>query len=796
MRKQSTALVRLHATYCFSLMRHANTAFAVYGTGGLLPVRRLRGTGELWTKAVLRPVRRRHTCLRMASVGDDKQPTTRLELAPVEGETQAEPSAEMLGTQGRRGKRWVATASIQNALCQNHFLDVLEMYGAEHGLRRDTEFPGYEAAGSYPIRLRELSAEFRRQVTGAIVRRVGQQNVAVISKVEHDPDDVVALCARTAEAMAQGKQAIVGAVLADDEHRIFCRVPLLMRSKIAQQLLHVSLDGKRKETSAQGNGVSESGENSGGDDSYVAVQMKRRQIDVDEQGFLRAKSLARAQIELWLWNKLLRDAQGSECGAVVLIGLHKNRVRPIARGAFVAAAESSSSSHGDAPLAFDHTVWKPCLVKFGGNGCRRGVSAMQALQWRCRVVDEGAAWIEDALSAAAERQPHSSLPQGRGLVALTTRPPVPELRPNMKCASMQDFPWAKAKRMIAEAIGEVTLVSGISRTLSIDATRNGVNDFRNERATGEALGATSLLTSSVLAMHKAGYDGPKILPTVIAHNRGNWRRLQGFKNGNVFEYDRLAPQLPMADQRTFYVDFELAAPDGLKSHIPNSAAVNGIEACQSHTTSYDLSPAAALHDENDGSSSSLIFVIGCGQVINGEWRHRVFVADRFSESAEAACVAAWLAHMQAMLPLGETAPILNVWGPERQLLKRALRRMERVEPNSRKRTRADSLHIVDILRVATTACFAVQGALNHSLKSVTKALEAHGVLEDFAGQSRSNGVSDGADAMALGLAAAETAARSGLSSMADAPEMEAIIHYNESDCRDLARIATYLRSNH
>lgn len=673
-----------------------------------------------------------------------------------------------------RGRPWVGTHSVHNALVNNHFLDLLEVHGLSVGAVPDDAYPGYDPAGSHALRMRRLASEFRKQVIGAFARRIGFADVACVS-----PDGVDGPATQqrelTATAMRERKHMIVGAVFADDARRLIARIPMLLRADVAEELLDVR--------------IAEEGDM---EKLYVAVGVKRRPVETNRDGNIRANSLGRVQAEMWLWNRLLTDAQGSDLGAGLVVGLHPKRQRAIQLGAVTTtvAERAEGDETGRKEALFDETVWRVLRVPFGDAECAKGIAALDAIAWRIDVVDEGEMWIASAVERDGSEGTCDE--DGNAVLKLAAGANDPRRRPNMKCASMYDAPWAKAKRKVAEKVRELTLVSGISHTVTCEAMAKGVpNDYAHRQVTAAALGVASQFSKTTLEMCKPTYHGPLVKPALIPHNRFNWRRLQSFNKDDHFTFDKSDPELPFADERTFYVDFELASPEYLYTSQTTPKDSRPADDGK-YSRFFDIEPSLPLQE--DAATDALIFMIGCGQVIDGEWHVRVFTSQTLSITAESAVIREWLEYMHSIMPPNTGQPILNVWGPEQQLLRKALRRMTECDAEAVKGIRL--LKTVNVLQVVTTACLTIKGNLSNSLKTVCSSLDTHGLLDKFKQREDEDAVGNGADAMALGLDSAEVACREKLASLADAPKMAQIARYNEADCRDIARVVTYLRKHH
>lgn len=674
-------------------------------------------------------------------------------------------------------KKWINVQNIRNALTNNHFLDILEAHGSHFGLKRDDEYEGYDSAGSFSVRMMRLGTLFRFHVIGAFVRRVGFHNVSCISERSvHGSASYERIA--TLKAIQRKEKLIVGGVLGDEQRRILARIPLLIRMDVAIKEFDIRIptDTLEKDPSSV----------------YISMGMKRRQIETYNNGVMRKSSLYKMQTEMWLWNSLLADAQGCNVGHSLLMGLHPKRDKPIEDGARPKDhPKNENGLHG----IFDTRIWKIGIIKYSSSLCERGESALTALRWRVNVHDFGRDWAEDSMKRFQnEGKSCCDAPDINPIYALSYFAKDIRLRPNMKCASMYDHPWSTAKRKLAEDLCELTLVSGVSQGAVAKAIANNIAlNYNDEKITTTILEVKSNFTKQSLIKVKPDYQGPLVTPAMIPHNRYNWRRLQNFNERKQQTFDKESPLLEMAEERTFYVDFELASPDMLypakqAEFSQQSLSLGLIQ----HARFFDTQPRKPI--QSDMSFNSYIFMIGCGQVINGEWKHKVFIADDLTVNGESKILRDWFLHMYSLIPEDHGPPLIYVWGPEQKLMGKAFSRMNQEDKLMIKDH--NQYKVVNMLTVVQTSCLSIKGNLSNSVKALSVSLDRLGLLEDFIGRSNLDLVQNGCDAMALGLDAAQVALEENLPTMALAPKMKFVTVYNEVDCLDIARIVSYLQKNH
>ena len=183
---------------------------------------------------------------------------------------------------------------------------------------------------------------------------------------------------------------------------------------------------------------------------------------------------------------------------------------------------------------------------------------------------------------------------------------------------------------------------------------------------------------------------------------------------------------------------------------------------------------------------AMIFMIGCGHLEDGAWQFRCFVAERLDAASERRIVEAWLGHLDALHRRFQVArPRVFHWsGAEVSNLRSARGRhpeKEWLDPNW------FDLH----KSVFKAEPILVRGAHGFGLKTVAKALHAHGLTETSWGDSKV----DGQGAMVGAWRCDAQARRDGVR-LVDTELMKEIQEYNEVDCRVMQKILDYLRANH
>jgi hypothetical protein len=322
-------------------------------------------------------------------------------------------------------------------------------------------------------------------------------------------------------------------------------------------------------------------------------------------------------------------------------------------------------------------------------------------------------------------------------------PSVPELYPHMRHG--QDAPWHTAKAAIARALGELTLLPAMTPQRRLAAHRQGIRRWDDPRVSAGSLGITTpsfaAKCDAVLAANRT--DAPDILlPERLQAADPAWRT-------------------PAALE--FYVDFE---------------TVNNLN------DDFSQLPRAG--------GQTLIFQIGCGRWTDqGEWAFGQWTVDRLHEPDEARMIDAWVAYMDGFRTergLAWDAVRLVHWSPaEKAFLVNAYNAAAKRHPEAHW---PDLPWFDALVQVARPGPLTVQGAFDFGLKSIAKAMHAHGLIETSWG----DGPTDGLGAMVGAWWCDGEAARRG-SSMRDLELMQQIGAYNEVDCRAMAEVLRWLRAN-
>lgn len=584
---------------------------------------------------------------------------------------------------------WVAAGALRHWCDGDPLLDWLDLYGEDTGFARDDREPAYDPRFDLPRLIGDRGQHFEDVVIAHLAERYGVTRIAEL------PNDARSLDAARAtwQAMAAGDPIVARAVLRDPQSRTYGTADLLLRSDILAEAFPGAFDGEQEHDAAPAL--------PGQRWHYRLIDVRYATLELLKDGSLSPANDLGLLARLHVLNTALGRLQGLTPAFAYVLG------RGWRQGSFRGTN------------ALDRLARAPRDVFVRGQERELAQVAADGLAWVRRVRNEGAAW------------------------RVRPVPSLPELWPNMKCR--YDAPWQRAKRDLAEELGELTLVAHVGPRVRAQAHVRGVTRADDARVTAEFLGiaasAGARAVDAILAADRAR-DHQYVRPARIEADEGRWR-------------------VPAAAE--CYVDFE---------------------------TVNDAVDDLATFPERGGQA--LIFQIGCGWCVDGEWRFRSFTARALAPEAEADMIDDWIDHLRALAAAAGTdvsAVRLFHWSAaetsaiENAYRSASLRHRERHWPE---------LSWYDLLeRVVRAEPVVVRGAHGFGLKAVANAMYRHGLIAT----QWADGLADGAGVMAGAWHAAKEAALRGVT-LAEIPLMREIDRYNEIDCRAMAEVLDHLRREH
>lgn len=356
-----------------------------------------------------------------------------------------------------------------------------------------------------------------------------------------------------------------------------------------------------------------------------------------------------------------------------------------------------------------------------------------------RTVTRGGESLEDAVRDAVEWV-HRLRVDG-GTWRVVPEPSVPELYPHAR--NTQDQPWHTAKARIARELGELTLLPGVNPDRRQTAHGNGIRSWRAATVSALSLRVEARYAKQCDAVLAVNRDRPDlvVLPEAIRLSEPDWRTPAKLE---------------------FFVDFETV--NNLADDFSNLPKIRG---------------------------QPLIFQIGCGYVEGSEWRFRQWTTDRLREPDEASVIDSWLAHMDAEARdhgLGWADVRIVHWSPaENSTLTSAYNSAQARHPDKSWPGLPWFDLLVELVRPEPVT---VTGAFGFGLKPIATGMAGAGLIRT----TWQEGPTDGLGAMVGAWWCDAEAARQG-GRMMDLELMVEIGRYNEVDCRTMAEVLGWLRSN-
>ena len=237
--------------------------------------------------------------------------------------------------------------------------------------------------------------------------------------------------------------------------------------------------------------------------------------------------------------------------------------------------------------------------------------------------------------------------------------------PNM-CNSA-DYPWHRAKKEIALAMGEITLLwnCGVKQRQMLNEM--GINHWKDVKP--------------ILIDFKD--NRAAILQEIIDINHPT--RCAGMM---INDFPKLSKKKTTEFGKIFYIDFE---------------TVNEIQ--------YDL---------NFEPIEEMIYMIGLGWVQNNAWNFQTFIVDRLDAESEEKMINEWFRKMD-QLSAGKKYTVMHWSNAEQTMLKKSLKRHHLDAPKN--------MNWFDLLKYYKDNCIAVRGAFHFGLKTIANACYTNGLID-------------------------------------------------------------------
>lgn len=586
--------------------------------------------------------------------------------------------------------RWIGASRTYNFCCEDPLLDWLHRYGAASGFSPDTAAATYNAETDFTQFIFEQGRAFEDRVCAHLA------TTRQLTRICADHRDIRTRQAAesTWVAMSRGDEIIAQGALWNPQTETYGAPDLLVRSDVLHALFPKDFPAASASVGAPDLGANPW--------HYVVVDVKYTTLALDKHGHAKSNHV-KYMVQLFVYNEALGRLQGLTPPAAFLLGRRWEQLK----------MRGTSALERLARIDMDHDLGDMSLAAYAQAGC----------DWIRRVNRDGAGW------------------------QVLPTPSAPELWPNMRHS--EDQPWHSAKRQIADALEDVTILPRVTPEKRAIAAAAGILRWTDAQCCASAFGITTPAyqpqVDAVITANHSPTGGPIVFPAMVTANEGLWRT-------------PLAPE--------FYVDFETVS---------------------------NLDDDLSTFPEAGGQP--LIFMIGCGHLEDpadlDSWRFEIFVTNRVNEPEEARIIDEWIAHMQSVSnatgrPLAEGR--IFHWSPaETSTFSSAYNSARERQPD---RNWPDLPWIDLLAKVVKAQPVTVRGAFGFGLKAIAKAMHRHGLIQT----NWADGPTDGLGAM-VGAWRCEQRAAAANTSMANDALMQEIKAYNEVDCRVMAEVLRFLRAN-
>lgn len=326
------------------------------------------------------------------------------------------------------------------------------------------------------------------------------------------------------------------------------------------------------------------------------------------------------------------------------------------------------------------------------------------------------------------------------------KPTIKELYPNM--SNYHDSPWRSYKEDISTELNEITSLWNC-----------GVNN-RNNAHSQNIYGWTDDQCNSTVLNIRGKKTAP-ILDEILKINKSKKRKITNVIKNNDSLWSKKS-------ELEFYVDFETI-----------SDVCTDFNIIKSENSNYTIK----------STGSNMIFMIGVGYELEGEWKFITFLAKDNTLNEEKRMINRFYRYItnlkNEILGLNEPYPNMYHWGhAERTLFQSAKRR----HPDNN----WNNLVWFDMLQVFKKEPIVINGCLNFGLKNIAKAMYKHGFIKTI--WRNNNSCSNGTNAMIFAYNEYNKY-RKNNENIKNSSIITDIAEYNEIDCKVIWEIVNYLRCN-
>lgn len=196
----------------------------------------------------------------------------------------------------------------------------------------------------------------------------------------------------------------------------------------------------------------------------------------------------------------------------------------------------------------------------------------------------------------------------------------------------------------------------------------------------------------------------------------------------------------------------------------------------------DFETTGNINNVTIGDMEDMIYMVGIGYEIDGEWIFKSFVADRLTLRSEKKIMKNWISYMKDIknkYKVRGNIPIYHWSKAEIIMSNKAFRRHNIKE----------ELYWIDLLDVFKDNRIAIKGVFNYGLKNVANGLYKHKLIKS----KWDDNSLDGTSAILAAWESENRCKNGDEKKLLDCKEIEVIIKYNEMDCKVLWDILKMLK---
>ena len=616
-------------------------------------------------------------------------------------------------------EEWIAAGAIRNYLAQDPLLDWLNLYGktlltSESATIGIVKLDGLAGCldNSLINRLTKAVANYEEEMKNATVfqkfvqvKGIEFENAVIQQLMNRFPGMLTTIASSeqarmqekydaTITAMKNGTVFIHQAILRNEKNKTYGAADLLIRSDFINRVFKEPV-------------LSSTDTNIGCKFSdnwhYVVIDIKHTTLMLRADGInlLNTGSMCQHKGQLYIYNECLSEMQSYNPNKTYLLGRKWHYT--CRKEKFSGDGWFDRLGHIDYECEDSDIPVKICC----------------ALRWIKRLRSEGSRWQ-------------------------LCPPSIPELYPNM--GNDCDAPWHSVKKVIADAIGEITSLWYCGVQNRNNALAHGVTSWRQKECTRSILGCR-------------GDKIPHIVDAIIDINRSALTNL----NAPAFKPQYIKSTLPKTKVNIF-LDFE---------------TTNNI------TGDIDSSISNTM-------SQSYLYMIGIGwnTSLDPTWNYKCLVTNVIDNTNEKEIFLQMHDTFLELMEKYEAYQDITVyhWSHAERTFYNAA--YEKYKSDMKDYDQLLQWDWFDLCEFCRNECIVIRGAFDFSLKSMAKAMYNLGFIKTC---WDSDGFTDGLNAMIKAVECSDYAKQNNVS-MCELLIVKKIIEYNEVDCRTMMEILAFINT--